>query len=70
MLRPLVDLEGQGPGSRWLAHVADVEALELESLLLLMCSLPRTVRSCHSGGTTRSREAGIKSSGRKRLPRL
>ena len=31
---------------------------------------PRTVRTCHSMGTTRSREAGAHSSGRKRLPRL
>ena len=31
---------------------------------------PRTVRTCHSVGTSRSREAGINSNRRRRLPRL
>ena len=39
LLLPLVYSDGQGPGSHWSAHIADSEALELESLLLLICSL-------------------------------
>ena len=31
---------------------------------------PTIVRTCHSAGTTRLREAGIDSNGRNRLPRL
>ena len=31
---------------------------------------PRTVRTCHSVGTTRSREFGIKSSGRKKIAEI
>ena len=39
MLLPLVVSDVQGPESYWSAHIADAEALELESLLLLICNL-------------------------------
>ena len=70
MLLPLVCSDRQGPGSHWSAHIADTEVLELESLFALEMQSPRTVRTCPTVGTTRSREAGINSSGHKRLPRL
>ena len=38
--------------------------------LVLDIQSPRTVRTCHSVGTTRSREAGTNSSGCKRFPTL
>ena len=46
MLLPLVDLDGQCPGSHSSAHVADTEVLELESLFALDMQSPRTVRTC------------------------
>ena len=39
-------------------------------LVRLGSSVSSIVRTCHSVETTRSREAGVNSSGRKRLPRL
>ena len=70
MLFPLVGLDGQGPRSHQSAHVADTEALELVFLLLWMCNLQELCALVILWGTARSREAGIDSSGRKRLPRL
>ena len=56
------EVTDQRIGQYWCAWTGITLALEIQS--------PRTVRTCHSVGTTCSREAGTNSSGRRRLLKL